>query len=349
MSEYEVKTEQLREEEFLYGSGGTEPAYAPEGSTEDGHPYTNAPPSDIMMTGTTTEGADQEEDEEEEDDDEEANIVLNSDAVNVPQERSSFRPLFSRPQPNQQRPPGSTPYGFQRPGVPPQMPTQPSIAPQIQSPMVAIPLGQKSAFEIDIDGLDEKPWRKPGADITDYFNYGFNEETWKMYSQKQVTLRLEQSMQGKIKVYQSDQPSTSDLPPELLALTGDSDRGRRKEKPAPRSKDAANKPEAPRGRRQRDQDDSVIQVLASGDDQRSPERRSPRRDDSPRRPASSRERDRGERERPRSPHRRDERPPIPERERPKEDPRDRERRERRERPSTTKREEDERLPKRSRH
>lgn len=228
------------------------------------------------------------------------------------------------------------------------MPLQPSIAPQIQSPIVAIPVGQKSAFEIDIDGLDEKPWRKPGADITDYFNYGFNEETWKMYSQKQVTLRLEQSMQGKIKVYQSDQPSTADLPPELLALTGDSDRGRRKEKPATRGKDTM-KPEPPRGRRQRDQDDSVIQVLASGDDQRSPERRSPRRDDSPRRPPSSRERERGERERPRSPPRhRDERPPIPER--PKEDPRDRERRERRERERPpSKREEDERQTKRSRH
>jgi hypothetical protein len=286
----------------------------------------------------TTEGAEQEE-EDEEDDDEEANIVLNSDAVNVPQERSSFRPHFSRPQPNQQRPPGSTPYAFQRPGVPPQMPLQPNIAPQIQSPIVAIPFGQKSAFEIDIDGLDEKPWRKPGADITDYFNYGFNEETWKMYSQKQVTLRLEQSMQGKIKVYQSDQPSTSDLPPELLALTGDSDRGRRKEKPVSRGKDGT-KAEPPRGRRQRDQDDSVIQVLASGDDQRSPERRSPRRDDSPRRPPPSRERERGDRERPRSPRHRDERPPIPER--PKEDPRDRERRERRERErSSIKREEDE--------
>jgi hypothetical protein len=54
-----------------------------------------------------------------------------------------------------------------------------------------------------------------GADITDYFNYGFNEETWKSYCAKQVQLRLEQSMQGKIKVYQSD--SKQDLPPELLA------------------------------------------------------------------------------------------------------------------------------------
>ncbi|KAM3619883.1 uncharacterized protein V6R79_015197 [Siganus canaliculatus] len=34
----------------------------------------------------------------------------------------------------------------------------------------------------------EKPWRKSGADITDYFNYGFNEETWKKYCKKQSKL-----------------------------------------------------------------------------------------------------------------------------------------------------------------
>jgi hypothetical protein len=31
----------------------------------------------------------------------------------------------------------------------------------------------------NIDLIEEKPWREPGVDITDYFNYGFNENTWK--------------------------------------------------------------------------------------------------------------------------------------------------------------------------
>ena len=30
----------------------------------------------------------------------------------------------------------------------------------------------------DFAALSEKPWRKPGADVSDYFNYGFNEDTW---------------------------------------------------------------------------------------------------------------------------------------------------------------------------
>jgi len=30
-------------------------------------------------------------------------------------------------------------------------------------------------YDIDLAQMDDKPWRKPGADITDYFNYGFVE------------------------------------------------------------------------------------------------------------------------------------------------------------------------------
>ncbi|KAL7671617.1 hypothetical protein ACOME3_006508 [Neoechinorhynchus agilis] len=57
-------------------------------------------------------------------------------------------------------------------------------------------------FDLDLNQLkdEEKPWLKPGADITDYFNYGFNEETWTVYSMlarvhlyciRQRTLRTE--------------------------------------------------------------------------------------------------------------------------------------------------------------
>lgn len=42
----------------------------------------------------------------------------------------------------------------------------------------------------DENMLDEdKPWLKPGADISDYFNYGFDEETWKIYCEKQRMIR----------------------------------------------------------------------------------------------------------------------------------------------------------------
>ncbi|XP_043970808.1 pre-mRNA 3'-end-processing factor FIP1 isoform X2 [Gambusia affinis] len=45
-------------------------------------------------------------------------------------------------------------------------------------------------LEVDMESFEEKPWRKPGADLSDYFNYGFNEDTWKAYCEKQKRLRM---------------------------------------------------------------------------------------------------------------------------------------------------------------
>lgn len=35
-----------------------------------------------------------------------------------------------------------------------------------------------TAFDVDINALDDHPWRNKMVDILDYFNYGFNEKTW---------------------------------------------------------------------------------------------------------------------------------------------------------------------------
>ena len=50
----------------------------------------------------------------------------------------------------------------------------------------------RSAFDVDFDELDDYPWRQPYTDLSDFFNYGFNEETWAAYSEKQLRLRMEQ-------------------------------------------------------------------------------------------------------------------------------------------------------------
>ena len=53
----------------------------------------------------------------------------------------------------------------------------------------------QSIYDVDLDDetgpAGDRPWRKPGADITDYFNYGFNEVTWRMYCLRQRVLREE--------------------------------------------------------------------------------------------------------------------------------------------------------------
>lgn len=56
-------------------------------------------------------------------------------------------------------------------------------------PAVGKPITQ---VNIDEDLPDnEKPWRKPGTDISDYFNYGFDEFTWALYAAKQDNIRGE--------------------------------------------------------------------------------------------------------------------------------------------------------------
>ncbi|KAL9613898.1 MAG: hypothetical protein Q9167_001576 [Letrouitia subvulpina] len=50
----------------------------------------------------------------------------------------------------------------------------------------------KPITEIDMDAdfsEDEKPWRRPGTDMTDFFNYGFDEFTWATYCLKQDSIR----------------------------------------------------------------------------------------------------------------------------------------------------------------
>lgn len=55
----------------------------------------------------------------------------------------------------------------------------------------------QAIIDVDPDLLDDKPWRRPGADLSDYFNYGFNEETWRAYCQKQKQL-MEQIANKKV-------------------------------------------------------------------------------------------------------------------------------------------------------
>ncbi|KAG9282768.1 pre-mRNA 3'-end-processing factor FIP1 isoform X1, partial [Astyanax mexicanus] len=47
-----------------------------------------------------------------------------------------------------------------------------------------------SVLEPGEESFEEKPWRKPGADLSDYFNYGFGEDTWKVYCDKQRRMRM---------------------------------------------------------------------------------------------------------------------------------------------------------------
>ncbi|KAK1269516.1 hypothetical protein QJS04_geneDACA005368 [Acorus gramineus] len=81
----------------------------------------------------------------------------------------------------------------------------------------------KTVFDIDIDCFEDKPWRHPGVDRSDFFNFGLDEENWKDYCKQLVQLRLEATMQSRIRVYESgrsEQEYDPDLPPELAVAAG---------------------------------------------------------------------------------------------------------------------------------
>lgn len=81
----------------------------------------------------------------------------------------------------------------------------------------------KTVFDIDVDNFEEKPWRLTTIDTTDFFNFGLDEDSWKEYCRKLEQLKLEATMQSKIRVYESgrsEQEYDPDLPIELATATG---------------------------------------------------------------------------------------------------------------------------------
>lgn len=76
--------------------------------------------------------------------------------------------------------------------VPQQQAAQPVKGVDVEAPGT---INGVPTYEYDLADVndEDKPWRKPGADITDYFNYGFSEESWILYCMKQKRLRAENS------------------------------------------------------------------------------------------------------------------------------------------------------------
>ncbi|KZT43884.1 Fip1-domain-containing protein [Sistotremastrum suecicum HHB10207 ss-3] len=55
-------------------------------------------------------------------------------------------------------------------------PTHPTIDPNVPGQVDG-----RTILEVDLDSLTDKAWRRPGADLSDWFNYGFDEVSWEAY------------------------------------------------------------------------------------------------------------------------------------------------------------------------
>lgn len=62
-------------------------------------------------------------------------------------------------------------------------PSHPNIDPNLIGT-----LDGRSILEVDLNSLNEKPWRRPGSDLSDWFNYGFDEISWDAYCYRRKEL-----------------------------------------------------------------------------------------------------------------------------------------------------------------
>ncbi|XP_061686565.1 pre-mRNA 3'-end-processing factor FIP1 isoform X2 [Syngnathoides biaculeatus] len=170
---YGDETESKEEEEAVKPTGAdSAPAEAP---TEEGgeHATGNGVASESQATEDAM-GDDAESDSDSDDDDDDVRVTIGDIKTGAPQ----YTPYGAPPVNLNIKTPGSRPYG--------QVPTKVKGV-DLDAPgnINGVPV-----LEVDMESFEEKPWRKPGADLSDYFNYGFNEDTWKAYCEKQKRLRM---------------------------------------------------------------------------------------------------------------------------------------------------------------
>ena len=65
--------------------------------------------------------------------------------------------------------------------------TAPPSHPNIDPNLIGT-LDGRSILEVDLGSLNDKPWRRPGSDLSDWFNYGFDEVSWEAYCYRRKEL-----------------------------------------------------------------------------------------------------------------------------------------------------------------
>lgn len=89
----------------------------------------------------------------------------------------------------------SSSAGFLAPPEPPAAPAPAvSTVPSLDVDFAPKDVNGNDLFDTDIDALEDKAWRRPGANQADWFNYGMNEQAWKNYVAKQKRLRQTENL-----------------------------------------------------------------------------------------------------------------------------------------------------------
>lgn len=106
-------------------------------------------------------------------------------------------------QPPKTIPTGTVPQLSALPGT--SYPAQKTSTIDVNDNPIYPPLG-KSILQVDLDAdlaQEQRIWRRPGEDQSDYFNYGFDEFTWETYRQRQMAMvDTNQQSQAQLKQFQ---------------------------------------------------------------------------------------------------------------------------------------------------
>ncbi|KAE8356347.1 Fip1 motif-domain-containing protein, partial [Aspergillus coremiiformis] len=193
------------DDDDLYDPADAVPVAASQNTAHHGQANARQDPDDV-----------EEEEIEVEEDDDDFNIITEAPPDAPPPEVQHPRHASLRAE--SQRPSSADSSALSKPATP-------SVTPKVE-PAIPVPVGARPAvsqkpgsayppvhasnidvhtnpthpatgkpiLSTDMDAdfpEDDKPWRRPGSDISDYFNYGFDEFTWASYVLKQQELRKE--------------------------------------------------------------------------------------------------------------------------------------------------------------
>ncbi|KAF2152409.1 Fip1-domain-containing protein [Myriangium duriaei CBS 260.36] len=188
------------DEDDLYGA-------APAANGHSDAPANQTNGADVLMKHEEDEEEAEVDDDDDEDDDSESDIDIITERKDAPAAPSQdFKRVKQEPvrissgsEPAPSRAQQSTPLRTDAPAQGAKLSIRDgSKYPEFRSSTLDInnipmydPAG-KPITEVDLDAdiaMETKPWRVPGTDPTDFFNYGFDEFTWVQYCLKQNTMK----------------------------------------------------------------------------------------------------------------------------------------------------------------
>ncbi|KAI0101472.1 Fip1-domain-containing protein [Nemania sp. FL0031] len=173
----------------------------PSQSVEGASAIANATSTELHHDEDLEEGEEEDEGAEMEDSDSDIDIITErkdgtkaapptqsrySDIRNIPQ-RSTSTDTATKPPVKKEESSKSAANG--------ELPPVSTSTIDVNAIPVYKPVG-KPITQVNIDQdlpENDKPWRNPGTDLSDYFNYGFDEFTWALYAAKQDNVRGEYS------------------------------------------------------------------------------------------------------------------------------------------------------------